>query len=383
MITINNESFDISEIMNNYIEGSVERELLDSMSRNEKEYTYDSLDTLKFELSLRKEIVDSAIDLNNSNFSFASFEESRCNEDYWERTDNGGFLLRHNVKPSEAIEDIFVNGDKYATECASAVMVVHYKALLNVYKEEIFNKTFSEIYLMDWDVKEELLKDVTILRESNDRLLGNRQYFSNPDVNPDFPEWEGENVIVLQNNMYYAHGIGIVSADGIVKDLNTRRVQGSTNSAYLLDIETYPDFKKLADVYFSNINNNREMNAEGDTEMNTEVNAEESTEMDREMDIEENTETNTQVNVEESTEMDKEMDAEENTETNIEVNVEENTEMNTEMNAGEDTETNTEVNTEESTEMDIGMNTNTDTNSAKKLGTIVWKPFPEPIISKK
>lgn len=249
MIRVTNDNFNLSEFMNQYEEGSIERTMLDKMSASAKEYQYDVVNTLIFELNLRRQIVKSAIDLNASRLGFSVFEKSRCNPQYWYRTSNGGFMLKEGAKPSSAINDIYVNGNKYATECATAIMIVYYKALLNVFKEDLFNKTFTTIYLMDWDVREPLLKEVTDLKQSADALLGDRQYFANPDFDRQTPEWQGENVIVLPNNMYYGHGIGIATGEDIIRTLNTKRRSEDSRSAYLMDVVSYPDFRKLANVY--------------------------------------------------------------------------------------------------------------------------------------
>lgn len=249
MITVSGNSFDISEIIKEYDENSVEQQLLEKMSASNEKYSYGSLDELKFELNLRKNIVNSAIELNKSDFSFSTFKNSMCNPSYWTRTPNGGFLLKDGVNSGEAINDIYINGNKYAIECATAMMIVYYKALLDTYGNELFSKQFPRIYLMDWDVTEPLLAEVAFMHPTSDILLGDRGYFNNPDYDPATPEWEGENVIVLPDSMYYGHGIGITTADEIIRDLNSRRREYAGRSAYLVDSVGHPDFKKLSDVY--------------------------------------------------------------------------------------------------------------------------------------
>ena len=80
-------------------------------------------------------------------------------------------------------------------------------------------------------------------------LLGDRGYFRNPDVNPKTPEWQGENVIVLPDSLYYGHGIGIADADDMIKALNSNRIAGAERSAYLLDMAGRPDYRQLASLY--------------------------------------------------------------------------------------------------------------------------------------
>jgi protein-glutamine gamma-glutamyltransferase len=251
MVKIKDYSDDISVLANEYPENSVQRKVLDTMISSTNTYEFESVDELKFELQLRKEIVDSSIALNRSGMDFKVFKESRCNPEFWERTESGGFKLKEDVKPSDGMNDIFTNGREYGTECATAMTIVYYKSLLNVFGEELFNNTFKTIYLMDWDVRDPLLREVRMMQPIKDVLLGDRQYFSNPDVNPETPEWQGENVIVLDKDKYYGHGIGITNGERIIKALNSNRKEDATQSAYLMGTAGRPNFKKLYNAYMS------------------------------------------------------------------------------------------------------------------------------------
>ncbi|MCR4434798.1 MAG: protein-glutamine gamma-glutamyltransferase [Clostridiales bacterium] len=250
MIRISGSVIDPNAIMNQIPQGDIEKNTFDILSSSSKVYSFKSLNELNFELSMRKSIVNAAIDLNNSSFSFRVFRKSRCNPDFWDRTNDGGFLLKKGVNPSDAIKDIYVHSSKYGTECATAMVIVYYKAVLDVFPEELFNRLFPEIYLMNWS---HLDRDLGI-REygpGEDDLPGDGMYFKNPDVNPLTPEWQGENVIYLGNGKYYGHGIGISDEKEIIRALNDNRISGSTVSAYRLDSVKRLDFKYLAQKYNS------------------------------------------------------------------------------------------------------------------------------------
>lgn len=251
MIQIADRPFAASEIMGEYPENSIERQVLNKMSESTETYRYDSLSQLKFELRVRKETVNAARDLHKSRISFADFNRSRRNPAYWDRTENGGFRLKEGVKPSEAINDIFVHGNQYATECATAMMIVYYRALQKVFPEDLFNSRFSKIYLMNWHSLDPLLREIGIPIKTDTLLPGDRGYFPNPDVDPKTPEWQGENVIVLPDSLYYGHGIGITTAGKIIDALNAKRKKDATQSAYKLDAASRPNYKKLADIYDS------------------------------------------------------------------------------------------------------------------------------------
>lgn len=222
----------------------IEKQIVISMSTGIETYKFSSEGELIFELEMRKNIIDSALGLLKSRLRFRTFRESECNREFWERSEEGGFSLKAGIRPSDAISDIFINGRRYGTECATAIVIIYYKALLNIYNAELFDRLFNDIYLMNWQNESKHL-GVRTYRGVKEFFPGDCRYFSNPDVNPLTPEWQGENVIDLNNGMYYGHGIGISNSDGIIAALNRNRISGSEVSAYLMDTATRPDFKKL------------------------------------------------------------------------------------------------------------------------------------------
>ncbi len=222
----------------------IERVILDKMLSADTVFSYSSEPILHFELALRKEIVNASERLNNSFFTFRLFKNAICNSKYWDKTDEGGFRLKKQANPHEAVRDIRKNSRMYGTECATAIVMVYYLALVEVLPEELFDLLFSDIYLMDWKYLDKDL-GVGTYRGVKDSLPGDCLYFKNPDVNPDTPEWQGENVIQLIDGYYYGHGIGIKTANGIIRELNRNRRYGSETSAYLMDLIVKPDFRYL------------------------------------------------------------------------------------------------------------------------------------------
>ena len=249
MILISDNEVKQAVIDKDYNEDSIERVIISLLASSSTQYSYDSLDQLKFELRLRKEIIAASYELDQSGLNFAIFRKTKCNPAYWNRTEDGGFVLKESVKASDAILDIFKNGSQYSTECATGMMIVYYKAMLNVYSEILFNISFSKIELMNWHRIDKLLREVGLMKQRADYLPGDRRYFKNPDVNPLTPEWQGENVIDLGNGLYYGHGIGIHKADMIIQLLNKNRSEDADESAKLVDSSGRPDFKKVASVY--------------------------------------------------------------------------------------------------------------------------------------
>lgn len=202
-----------------------------------------SPDALEFERKMRDGIVESAEALNASGVDFATFDESRCNPQFWTLTNNGGLQLRPSISSTIGIRDIFQNGHLYAFECATAMVVVLYKATIGAIGEQAFNRYFRDLYLWDWNYDDNLRLITTYYKD--DMFRGDVVYFKNPDHAPEKPEWQGENAIKLDNGLYYGHGIGITTAKGIIDSLNQERVPGSNTSAYFTDEALHPDFEYL------------------------------------------------------------------------------------------------------------------------------------------
>ncbi|MDB5055496.1 MAG: protein-glutamine gamma-glutamyltransferase [Bacilli bacterium] len=233
--------------MNNPIDTSMftnlEKEIYTQKNASSTTYTYDSLDQLKFEIAFRVKIIDAARALLASKAAFTTFKKSRCNWKYWIRTEQGGFQLRAEAPPSAAIRDIFKSGGLYAFECATAMVIVLYKAMLDMIGEERFNTLFTNLLLWDWNYDSDLhLITVEGVRES---FPGDILYFVNPDVSLDTPEWQGENVVKLGNNAYYGHGIGNKNAKQMIAYLNMHRKPNSKQTAYLKNQVTYPDYNYI------------------------------------------------------------------------------------------------------------------------------------------
>ncbi len=221
----------------------VERDIVNQKKKSERVYRYVSLEALDFELKMRTAIIDAGKALKASDATFAVFKNSRCNDEFWTRTDNGGFRLNRGIRPSVGINDIFKNGQLYAFECATAMIITLYKATLTVLKKDIFDVYFQDLYLRDWNYDSDL--QLKMVEHNNEVFPGDIVYFKNPDHNPATPEWQGENAVYLGDGLYFGHGMGIKPAEGSIASLNKRRIPGSTTSAYLSDEVVHPDFEYL------------------------------------------------------------------------------------------------------------------------------------------
>ena len=65
-----------------------------------------------------------------------------------------------------------------------AMVILYYKALLEILPEEAFNRSFTDIYLMNWNRIDSNLREIGLMRTTKDYLPGDRRYFDNPRRQP-------------------------------------------------------------------------------------------------------------------------------------------------------------------------------------------------------
>ncbi|MFC7322567.1 protein-glutamine gamma-glutamyltransferase [Halobacillus campisalis] len=222
---------------------STEAEIYRLMNESSLPYSYRYPGELNFEMTLRNSIVESAKAMHQSAASFATFETTRVNSQYWNMTEFGGFRIKPGVRPSDAIRDIFTNGSYYGFECAGAMLIIYYDAVLRVLGERTFNQLFPDIFIYSWHADSDL--GIHPTRTMN-FLTGDVVYFENPDFDPRTPHWRGENAVVLGGGLYFGHGIGIMTAEQMIQALNSTRRPGAFQSAYLSDLVVRPSFQYLS-----------------------------------------------------------------------------------------------------------------------------------------
>ncbi|GEB76023.1 hypothetical protein [Sporolactobacillus inulinus] len=215
-----------------------------AMADSHEWFAFPTKAELNFEIKLRNETIEASYALLESGASFATFYYSECNDYYWTLTGDGGFELKPGVPATQAVNDIFVNGEAYAFECATAMMIIFYKALINTIPNERFNEVFQHLYLWDWQNHPFFpLRNVPGVGAG---IPGDVRYFKNPDVSPQTPQWQGENVVDLADDRYYGHGIGILAANQIITELNKFRRPGAMTSAFLMRNATRPNYLSLS-----------------------------------------------------------------------------------------------------------------------------------------
>jgi protein-glutamine gamma-glutamyltransferase len=249
MITIGSAAPQIADLAAGYQNGGVERETLTRLWNSRFDYAYASKGELDFELKLRREIVACAMRLLRGGMEFQTFRSTYCNARYWIRKPDGGFEKRRDVTAYDAVSDIFENGPRYATECATAMQIVYFGALSRMVPRDKFNSEYAVIYMMNWHKIGSGLRETGLMRPATDYFPGDRRYFANPEVNLETPEWQGENVIDLGDGTFYGHGVGRMRASDIIAVLNNNRRPGAQRSAYLMSTAGRPEFSRLYRIF--------------------------------------------------------------------------------------------------------------------------------------
>ncbi len=221
----------------------IEHTIIKRLKDDPTMHSYPAMNDLMFEVKLRKNIILSAKAMNESQAQFADFQHARCSPRYWILTDLGGFIQRPDVQPSDAIQDIYTNSSEYAFECATAILIIYYHAVLHLLGKERFNQNFSNLFLYSWHSDYDLGLNSF---GASYFIPGDVVYFNNPDFNPQTSYWRGENAVLLEDETYFGHGVSIKTAEQMIEMLNQSRKPGSTQSAYLMDFVTRPAFAHLA-----------------------------------------------------------------------------------------------------------------------------------------
>ncbi|CDQ20196.1 protein-glutamine gamma-glutamyltransferase [Halobacillus karajensis] len=230
----------------------IENVIIESLQKVQDIYPFSSEQELLFEIKARRNIIESAKEMNDGESTFATFRKARCNEEYWNLTRAGGFLLRLQVRPADAILDIFKNSALYRFECATACVINFYHGLLQTMGNDSFNTLFPNLYLYSWHADDDLGLQSSF---KNHYIPGDVVYFNNPDVNPQTPWFRGVNAIAMGDNQFFGHGFSIRTEEKMIAALNTKRKPEQPQSAYLTSLITKPSFNRLA--RFSTISGGR------------------------------------------------------------------------------------------------------------------------------
>lgn len=232
-----------SELMESLKVGDVERNIFQQMDKAHALYSYRTISEFLYELEMRKNMIESAEEMNEGQAEFTTFRYSRCNPKYWNLTQHGGFLLKSNESPSDAILDIYANSSLYAFECATACVIILHHAFLKSIGKQLFNSMFQNLYLYSWHTDPDL---GLYTFYANHFIPGDVVYFNNPDYSPETPWFRGLNAVAMTEDKFFGHGFGIRTNEEMIQLLNDYRKEGSNQSAYLTNLISRPSFNQIS-----------------------------------------------------------------------------------------------------------------------------------------
>lgn len=221
------------------------------------------------EIAFRARVVTAAKDLAASGASFAgSAAGDKVNKALWTMGFGGRMQVRKFLpdgeigKPSTALRDIFHNGRAYGFECATAMMVIYHKAILDHVGDAAFDAMFTEpkhLAFFRWSIEDDDFLEVKKLVHKPVPLQpGSHYYYTNPDASAENSAFGGENVLYLGEGQFYAHGIVgssgtyLVTEKDIMDTLSALRRAGATTKpsrvamamwldGYALSKKAFPD----------------------------------------------------------------------------------------------------------------------------------------------
>jgi len=201
-------------------------------------------------------MVDAAYAMAEAKHEFGGI--LKANPKFWNNP--GGEMatmtLKRGQSASAAIKDVFENPQQYQFECATALVLLRYKAIMELVGEKDFDRICKDLKVGPWDqeghaeaawkVEGKAGDGSKIAMSAEDAKKvkpGDYTYFKNWSVSLSGYNggWQGENVISLGGDKYYGHPFGITTGKEIVAYLNQHRQPNAKKEASLLDVRARLD----------------------------------------------------------------------------------------------------------------------------------------------
>lgn len=222
------------------------------------------------EITFRMNVIRAAKDLAASGAQFSGDQKSdKVNKTLWTLGYGGRMQVRKFVddrgnlgSPAKAIRDIFQNGRQYGFECATAMMVIFHKAILDTIGDAAFDAFFTEpryLTFFRWSEKDDDYLALERVEQKDDKLVaGSHYYYKNPDASDANSAFSGENVIYLGERngerLFYAHGVigrdgnYLVTEGELLRSLSSLRRPGATQQPFRADFSYSLNAHKLAEM---------------------------------------------------------------------------------------------------------------------------------------
>ncbi|MBK6689695.1 MAG: hypothetical protein IPG45_34840 [Deltaproteobacteria bacterium] len=195
-------------------------------------------------------VVSACLEMHQAQHEFAIAPRQKFSSEFWRRDGQlsryATFHLKPGAKASSAMNDVFVNPDAYRFECATALVLVYYRAIQKLIGDSDFDRLMGDLKIGPWEYEADLQRFLMASgrgdqpateARAQELKFGEYTYTKNWAVS--WWGWakgcQGQNQIRLDEDLYYAHSYALVGQGDIVARENGARVLGAKTSASMTD----------------------------------------------------------------------------------------------------------------------------------------------------
>lgn len=207
-------------------------------------------------------VVSACLEMHQAHHEFAIAPRQKFSSEFWRRDGQlshfATFHLKPGAKASAAMNDVFLHPDAYRFECATALVLVYYRAIQKLIGDADFDRIMGDLKIGPWEFEADLER--FLLRsgrgdqpatEARAEALKFGEYTYTKNWAVSWWGWakgcQGQNQIRLDQDLYYAHSYELVGQGDIVARENGARVFGAQTSASMTDRQERLDPKLLAE----------------------------------------------------------------------------------------------------------------------------------------
>lgn len=207
-------------------------------------------------------VVSACLEMHQAHHEFAIAPRQKFSSEFWRRDGQlshfATFHLKPGAKASAAMNDVFLHPDGYRFECATALVLVYYRAIQKLIGDSDFDRIMGDLKIGPWEFEADLERFLVRsgrgdqpATEARSRELTFGEYTYTKNWAVSWWGWakgcQGQNQIRLDEDLYYAHSYELVGQGDIVARENGARVWGAKTSASMTDRQERLDPKLLAE----------------------------------------------------------------------------------------------------------------------------------------
>jgi protein-glutamine gamma-glutamyltransferase len=257
--------------------GKTERAIIDAMMQSKTRFVRSEKE-IDLEIRFRSNMVKAAQAINDRAPMFPergeNFIEAPGASKFWGPDEEGNFGrgLHYKGEPykhsfSEAIDELWATTSGLKCDCSAALTLVYLRALRDTLGKEEFDLLWSNFQAIYKTIPRVSQRGGNFTpgyfnvsggppiggladRYYTDHLPGDWSAFENKDVTPNFDwAWGAENVIVMPDDKFYGHGIGIKSREVMLDELAKRA--GEKRTAKLIKQWNFDPRALIIDIDFA------------------------------------------------------------------------------------------------------------------------------------